>query len=352
MLSHEAASRSIQGAKAGADGLAPDRAEGTLAVENLRVEFAVPSGTVKSVDGVSFTVDRGKVLCIVGESGSGKSVTARAIMGLVAPPGRVVEGRILLNGQDLGRMSERKRAGLRGDRISMIFQNPMTSLNPAISVGDQVAESLILHRGMGKADARKEARSLLQLVGIPDPDRRASDYPNQFSGGMRQRIMIAIALSCKPEVLIADEPTTALDVSTQAQILWLLKDLQAKVGNVLVMITHDLGVVASIADDVLVMYSGRVVEKGPLSALFADPRHPYTQGLLQTVRALEDPAQPLNPIPGAPALAVGERNHCPFAPRCAHAVQRCRDEQPLLERIGPEHAVACHIRPAMEPVHE
>jgi oligopeptide/dipeptide ABC transporter ATP-binding protein len=322
-----------------------------LEVADLRVTFATAHGPVKSVDGVSFSAKKGRVLCIVGESGSGKSVTARAIMGLIAPPGRITGGSVRYNQLELRALTESQMAALRGDRIAMIFQNPMTSLNPAVTVGSQVAESLIIHRGMNPAAAQIEAIELLHRVRIPDAEKRHADYPGQFSGGMRQRIMIAAALSCRPDILIADEPTTALDVSTQAQILSLLREIQSEVQSVMIMITHDLGVVASIADDVLVMYSGRVAEMGPVGRIFAEPRHPYTQGLLRTVRSMEDPGRPLLPIPGAPPLAIGERRHCPFAARCSFVEQRCHSEMPRLAPVAPDHVVACHVRPQWEEAH-
>ncbi len=319
-----------------------------LEVCDLRTEFDTPGGVVHAVGGVSFSVERGKVLCIVGESGSGKSVTVRSILGLISPPGRVAGGRAYFHGKDLLAMSKRELNKIRGDRIAMVFQNPLTSLNPAMTVGDQVGESLIIHRGMSKSEARMEVIKLLRDVGIPSPEQRISDYPAQFSGGMRQRIMIASALSCRPEILIADEPTTALDVSMQAQILKLLKELQEEIHNALIMITHDLGVVAGIADDVIVMYSGKVVEKAPINEIYANPRHPYTQGLIDTVKALEDAEIDLAPIPGAPAIPRGEQLGCAFAPRCRYAQNKCRHASPELEMIGPDHIVACHFHASLE----
>ncbi|WP_299847836.1 ABC transporter ATP-binding protein [uncultured Roseovarius sp.] len=318
-----------------------------LEVTDLRTHFATARGKLHAVDGVSFSANSGQVLCIVGESGSGKSVTLRSIMQLVQKPGKVTHGSAKFHGEDLLTMSRREIQDIRGDRISMIFQNPLTSLNPAMTIGAQVTESLLLHRNMSKAEAAAEGVELLRQVGIPSPRDRLSDYPAQFSGGMRQRIMIAAALSCKPEILIADEPTTALDVSMQAQILQLLKALQAEISNLLIMITHDLGVVASIADEVMVMYAGRVVEKAPVREIFANPCHPYTQGLINTVRALEDSTQPLSPIPGTPAIPLGERTGCAFAPRCAFARDDCRQVTPTLESLGPDHTIACHVKPQM-----
>lgn len=322
-----------------------------LEVRDLRTHFDTKRGTLHAVDGVSFSVNPGRVLCIVGESGSGKSVTVTSLLGLIRRPGRVAGGAAKFHDEDLLSMSRRRIAEIRGDRISMIFQNPLTSLNPALTIGDQVSESLILHRGMSRAEARNEAVRLLRQVGIPSPKERVDDYPASFSGGMRQRIMIAAALSCKPELLIADEPTTALDVSMQAQILDLLKELQAEINNVLVMITHDLGVVASIADEVMVMYSGKVVEQAPVREIFAAPRHPYTQGLIDTVRALDDSSRPLQPISGTPAIPLGRRAGCAFAPRCGFATEQCRVEIPELEQVGPDHSVACHVKPEPERAH-
>lgn len=316
-----------------------------LQVRNLRTSFGEGRRAVHAVNGVSFDVQSGRVLCIVGESGSGKSVTVRSVMRLITSPGKITDGEALFHGEDMLQMSERKMEMLRGNKISMIFQNPLTSLNPAMTVGDQVGESLLLHRGMSPADAKAEVVSLLHQVGIPSPESRMSDYPAQFSGGMRQRIMIAAALCCKPEILIADEPTTALDVSMQAQILWLLAELQAEINNALIMITHDLGIVSTIADEVIVMYSGQVVEHASVEDIFARPRHPYTQGLIATVRALEDADLPLNPIPGTPTIPRGDQQGCSFAPRCLFATDYCRASKPELEMIDDGHKVACHIRP-------
>ncbi len=325
--------------------------EPILNVRDLRTHFEIKRGKLHAVDGVSFSVNPGRVLCIVGESGSGKSVTVMSLLRLIRRPGKVTGGTAVFHGDDLLTMSRQQLADIRGDRISMIFQNPLTSLNPALTIGDQVSEGLILHRGMGRREAQAEAVKLLRQVGIPSPKERVTDYPASFSGGMRQRIMIAAALSCKPELLIADEPTTALDVSMQAQILDLLKELQAEINNVLVMITHDLGVVASIADEVMVMYSGKVVEQAPVREIFAAPRHPYTQGLIATVRALDDASRPLHPIPGTPAIPLGQRMGCAFAPRCGFATDQCRLETPHLELVGSAHTVACHVKPDPDRTH-
>jgi oligopeptide/dipeptide ABC transporter ATP-binding protein len=322
-----------------------------LEVRDLQTRFETERGMLYAVDGVTFTVDGGQVLCIVGESGSGKSVTVRSLLRLIEAPGEIVGGAAYFHGKDLLSMPEEQLAALRGDKIAMVFQNPLTSLNPMTTIGDQVSEGLVLHRGMSKAEAKREAILLLRQVGIPAPEKRVWDYPAQFSGGMRQRIMIAAALSCKPEILIADEPTTALDVSTQAQILELMKDLQAEINNALIMITHDLGVVASIADDVIIMYAGRIVERASVGEIFSRPRHPYTQGLIETVKALEDPDRPLRPIPGTPAAPLGERKGCPFASRCAYVENRCRVEAPRLVQLGARHSAACHVLPETRAAH-
>ncbi len=318
---------------------------GLLEVDNLETRFASGRGEVRAVDGLSFRLEAGRVLCIVGESGSGKSVTARSVMRLVQPPGRIAGGSIRLGGQDLLALSEREMRALRGDRLAMIFQNPLTALNPGLTVGEQVAEGLILHRGMDRRSARREAMELLRKVGTPAAEERLDEYPARFSGGMRQRILIAAAIACGPELLIADEPTTALDVTMQAQILRLLKTLQAETGSGLIMITHDLGVVAAIADEVLVMYAGRAVEQGPVETIFEDPRHPYTIGLIETAQALEDVERPIVPIPGSPPVTLGERIGCAFAPRCRFAEARCRNEVPPLEALAADHRVACHVKP-------
>jgi oligopeptide/dipeptide ABC transporter ATP-binding protein len=317
-----------------------------LQVTGLTTQFTTPRGVIHAVDNVSFSVDAGKVLCIVGESGSGKSVAMRSLMQLIRPPGKVVGGTALYRGRDLLALSNKEIAELRGDKISMIFQNPLTALNPAITIGDQIAESLILHRGMNRKTARPLVIDLLKKVGISAAERRIDDYPAQFSGGMCQRILIATALSCQPDILIADEPTTALDVSIQAQILELLKELQSEINNALILITHDLGVVASIADEVMVMYAGQTIEQGPVEQMFAAPRHPYTQGLIDSAEALEDPKRAIRPIPGVPVVPIGDRRGCSFAPRCNFSDgTRCISQTPSLEKLTADHAVACHVKP-------
>jgi len=316
-----------------------------LAVEELKTYFFTRDGVVRAVDGVSFSVGRGETLAIVGESGCGKSVTSLSILRLIASPGRTVDGRVLLEGSDLLALPEGEMRRIRGDAISMIFQEPMTSLNPVLTIGHQIAEVLTLHRGASRDQAGKRAIEMLKLVHMPEPERRVQQYPHELSGGMRQRVMIAMALACEPRLLIADEPTTALDVTIQAQILELMRELKARTGAAIVLITHDLGVVAEMAERVVVMYAGRKVEEAPVAELFARPRHPYTRGLLDSIPRLSGgkraPLARLSEIAGTvPSLAepiVG----CAFAPRCAYATDRCRSTYPPLEEKRPGHSVAC-----------
>ena len=319
-------------------------AEPVLEVSDLQTYFYTRRGLVKAVDHVSFTVAAGETLAIVGESGCGKSITALSVMGLIpSPPGRIVGGSVKLHGQDLVRLSNDEMRKVRGNDISMIFQEPMTSLNPVLTIGDQIAEALILHQEMSKAAARARAVEMLRLVKIPEAERRAGEYPHQLSGGMRQRAMIAMALSCKPRVLIADEPTTALDVTIQAQILELILELQQQLGTAVVLITHDLGVVAETAQRVIVMYAGRKVEEAEVTALFDLPLHPYTRGLMGSIPHLdeEEVGGRLHEIPGmVPALnmlPVG----CAFAPRCPLASDHCRAEYPPYRELRPGHWTAC-----------
>ncbi len=315
-----------------------------LKVQGLKTYFRTDFGLVKAVDDVSFTLGRGETLAIVGESGSGKSVTALSIMGLVPdPPGEVVGGKIVFDGQNLLELSEEAMRPIRGNRIAMIFQDPMTSLNPVLTVGRQITEQLQLHLGMGISAARSRAAELLAMVGIPKPAGRLDDYPHQFSGGMRQRVMIAMALSCDPELLIADEPTTALDVTIQAQILELINRLKDELGTAVLIITHDLGIVAGMADEVLVMYAGRVVEEAPTDEIFADPRMPYTIGLLRSLPRLDEKAgRKLIPIRGTPPDLTALAPSCPFVPRCDYAVLgRCDQDVSRLRLIGEEHRAAC-----------
>jgi oligopeptide/dipeptide ABC transporter ATP-binding protein len=307
-----------------------------LDVNNLCVRFETHHGTVRAVEGVSFSLDEGETLGLVGESGSGKSVTNLGIMGLVpSPPGVVEAGHILLDGRDLVQMSEAQLRRVRGNEVAMIFQDPMTSLNPLLTVERQLTEVLELHRNMTRAEARRAAARGLDEVGIPDPERRLDQYPHELSGGMRQRVMIAMGLLCEPKLLLADEPTTALDVTIQAQILELMKDLQERRGTAIILVTHDLGVVAGMADRVHVMYAGRLVETGPIGPLFKDPRHPYTRGLLQSVpRLTGDPDLALDSIPGQPPDLADLPPGCAFAPRCSFATPACELDRP---RLDPEH---------------
>jgi oligopeptide transport system ATP-binding protein len=319
--------------------------ETLLAVENLKTYFYTRDGVVRAVDGVSFTLEAGQTLGVVGESGSGKSVTAMSIMRLIkGPQGRVVEGSIRFKGRDVLAMDDEAVRDLRGNRIAMIFQDPMTSLNPVFRVGDQIAESLRIHKGMSKAEAFERAVELLKLVGIPKAEARAKDYPHQFSGGMRQRAMIAMALACDPDVLIADEPTTALDVTIQAQILELMIELQQRTRSAIIMITHDLGVVADMADKVLVMYAGKPVEFGTADEVFYSPLHPYTWGLLDSLpRHDVSEKGELVPIVGQPPSLIDVPSGCAFHPRCPYARDICRTEVPEYRVIEGGHGSACHF---------
>jgi oligopeptide transport system ATP-binding protein len=317
-------------------------AETLLAVEDLRVEFSTRRGTVYAVNGISFEVARGDTLGIVGESGCGKSVTSLAILGLLARNGRVPSGRALFEGRDLIRQSDRSLRRIRGREIAMIFQDPMTSLNPVLTIGRQIREPLETHFDMNRKDAEQRAAELLDRVGIPRADERLRDYPHQFSGGMRQRAMIAMALACRPKLLIADEPTTALDVTIQAQILDLLRELVAEEHAALILITHDLGVVAGMCERVNVMYAGMFMETGSAEQLFERPRHPYTLGLLQSVPRLDAARRArLQPIEGAPRNMLNAPNACPFQPRCRYEVELSRVEVPPLVEIERGHKVAC-----------
>ncbi|MBO1415854.1 ABC transporter ATP-binding protein [Streptomyces sp. FH025] len=320
-----------------------------LEVEDLKVAFDTPRGTVRAVDGISFAVEAGRTLGLVGESGSGKSVTSLAVMGLHR--GAAVTGSIRLNGQELNGLGERELGAVRGRRIAMIFQDPLSSLHPFYTVGEQIAEHYRVHFKAGRKAGRARAIEMLAEVGIPEPARRVDEYPHQFSGGMRQRVMIAMALACEPELLIADEPTTALDVTVQAQILDLIARIQQERGLGVVMITHDLGVVARVAHEVLVMYGGRAAEQAPVERLFATPAHPYTRGLLDSLPRLDDTDDaPLRAIPGSPPSLIAPAPGCSFAPRCARTTAasgeehaRCLAERPLLGPLGPGHQAACHL---------
>ncbi|MEV0623920.1 ABC transporter ATP-binding protein [Nonomuraea sp. NPDC050404] len=318
-------------------------AEMLLSVEDLRVTFSGKGRPdAVAVDGVSFTVGAGESVALVGESGCGKSVTSLAVMGLLPPRGARAEGRVLFEGRDLLRMPESERRSVRGNQLAMVFQDPMTALNPLVPVGVQIAEVLERHRGLRARAARVEAAGLLTEVGIPDAARRAKAYPHQLSGGMRQRVLIAIALACRPRLLIADEPTTALDVTVQAQILELLRERVRDSGTALVMISHDLGVVAGLCDAVHVMYAGRIVESGPCRAVFHDPRHHYTAGLLASIPRLDsDRSQPLRPIPGTAANLLPWDTGCAFAPRCTHKVDTCLSGPPPAEPTTDDHLFRC-----------
>ncbi|GAB6877508.1 ABC transporter ATP-binding protein [Thermaerobacter litoralis] len=320
-------------------------AEPLLEVRGLRTEFHTGEGRFAAVDDVSFTIARGETVGLVGESGSGKSVTSLSILRLVpSPPGRITAGSILFEGQDLLRLSEAAMRRIRGNRISMIFQEPMTSLNPVFPVGKQIAEALQWHRGLSRRAAWERAVELLRLVGIPDPAARARQYPHQMSGGMRQRVMIAMAVACEPQLLIADEPTTALDVTVQAQILDLMKDLRRRLGTAILLITHDLGVVADMADRVLVMYAGRIVESAPVDDLFARPLHPYSEGLLASMPQLHRRQERLHVIPGQVPNPARLPTGCRFHPRCPYAIDICRQQEPVLAPAGEGRWVACWLR--------
>lgn len=314
-----------------------------LSVNNLNVSFRTDEGLVRAVRGVSFDVAKGETVGIVGESGSGKSVTNLAMMGLVPmPPGKIEAGTAMFGDKDLLRSSESELRKIRGRRIAMIFQDPMTALNPLMTIEQQLTEAPRLHLGMSRKEARKRAAEMLDLVGIASPEKRLRDYPHQFSGGMRQRVMIAMALSCEPDLLIADEPTTALDVTIQAQILDLLSDLQKRKGTSIILITHDLGVVAGHCDRVLVMYAGRVVEKAGIDELFASPKHPYTSGLLESLPRFDEAGQDrLLAIAGQPPDMTNVPNGCSFRPRCPYATEQCREIDPPLRQLSPARQSAC-----------
>jgi peptide/nickel transport system ATP-binding protein len=318
-----------------------------LEIEDLRVGFPTETGTLAAVGGLSLTVGEGETVAIVGESGSGKSVTAMSILRLIATPPARISGRVSFKGRDLFALPEAEMRRIRGNQISMIFQEPMSSLNPVMTVGAQIAEAVRLHQGASMAEAWRRAGEMLALVGIPAPQKRAREYPHQLSGGMRQRVMIAMALACNPELLIADEPTTALDVTVQAQILDLMGSLKARLGSAIILITHDLGVVAEIADRVVIMYGGHKVEEGTTRRIFAAARHPYTRGLLGAVPRLGSSLTPgqrgrLVEIPGAvPKVSDSDRG-CPYAPRCPGVTDICREAAPPMVTLAPDHLVACH----------
>ena len=320
-------------------------ADRLLEVNDLKTYFDTDEGTVRAVDGVSFHISRGETLAVVGESGSGKSVTSLSAMRLIpTPPGRIADGEILFEGRDLVTRPEREMRRIRGNEISMIFQEPMTSLNPVYTVGDQIAEAIVLHQGKSNREALRMSAEMLDLVGIPEPEKRIKNYPHQMSGGMRQRVMIAMALSCGPKLLIADEPTTALDVTIQAQILDLMRNLQNEIGMSILFITHDLGVVAEMADRVVVMYAGRAVEEGDVKDIFGAPKMPYTLGLLNSIPRVDKAAvhqQRLEAIPGNVPNPLYLPEGCAFHPRCRFVIDECKDEIPLLSDSGGGHMVRC-----------
>ena len=314
-----------------------------LEVNNLTTHFFTQDGVVKAVDGITYDLEEGEVLGVVGESGCGKSVHALSIMRLVpSPPGRTVAGNVVFEGEDLLQMDDAEMRNIRGNRIAMVFQEPMTSLNPVLTIGRQLTETLELHQGMSKQQARDRAAELLQTVGIPDAARRLVDYPHQFSGGMRQRVMIAMALSCNPKLIIADEPTTALDVTIQAQILELMQDLARDFGTAMIIITHNLGVVARYADNVNVMYAGKIIETGSAEEIYHNPRHPYTLALLNSVPRLDASERvKLDAIEGLPPDLVNLPEGCSFAPRCKYIYEKCVEETPVLEMANEGHTSAC-----------
>jgi oligopeptide transport system ATP-binding protein len=316
-----------------------------LEVKGLHTQFFTQDGVVNAVNGISYTLDEGETLGIVGESGCGKSVGVMSLIRLIPmPPGRVVAGEVWFEGRDLLKLDDDEIRQVRGNRIAMIFQDPMTSLNPVLTIGRQITEALELHLGMDKEQARKRSAELLALVGIPGAEGRLDDYPHQFSGGMRQRVMIAMGLSCNPQLLIADEPTTALDVTIQAQIVELVKKLRDEIGMAIIWITHDLGVVAGLADRMIVMYAGFIVEESAVKELYANPRHPYTLGLLGSLPRLdEERPTRLRSIEGLPPDLIDLPPGCPFYARCTYRIDRCQRENPPLETVGPHHRVACWV---------
>jgi len=325
-----------------------------LAVRDLKTVFHTQDGIVHAVNGVNFHVDEGELLAVVGESGSGKSVAMMSLLRLLPiPPAEIASGEVIFQGRDLTKIDMKELRQVRGARIGFIFQDPMTSLNPVFTVGYQIMEPLRKHMGLSRREARKRAAELLDLVGIPSPEDRLDDYPHQFSGGMRQRVVIAIALACDPNVLIADEPTTALDVTVQAQILELVRELRQKLGMAIIWITHDLGVAAGIADRIMVMYGGQIVEHASTAEIFADPRHPYTRALLDSLPGRHGRDQPLSSIGGQPPLLMTAPSFCPFQARCPHAFDRCLRENPPLEQIARGHDVACWLHvPNAEARHD
>ncbi|HAS92809.1 MAG TPA: ABC transporter ATP-binding protein [Sedimentibacter sp.] len=321
-----------------------------LQVKDLYTSFFTSSGEVKAVNGVSFNLEEGKVLGIVGESGSGKSVTAYSILQILTNPGRIVSGSIKLKGQELVGCSKETMQKIRGNQISIIFQDPMTSLNPVFTIGNQLMEAILLHTNRNKEEAKARAIEMLKLVGVNEPEKRIEQYPHEFSGGMRQRVMIAMALACEPDILIADEPTTALDVTIQAQILDLMKELQKKLGMAIILITHDLGVVAEMCDDIIVMYAGQISERGTADDIFYNPKHEYTKGLLKSIPTVQDEKQRLKPIGGNPVDLLNMPAGCPFAPRCDNAMKICLTVNPVEMTIEGKHTSRCwmNVREGIE----
>jgi len=321
-----------------------DKEESSMAlleVTDLHTSFFTDAGEVKAVDGVSFFLDRGKVLGIVGESGSGKSVTAYSIMQILAPTGKIVSGSVKFDGKELVGLPEKEMRHVRGNRISIIFQDPMTSLNPTYTIGHQLMEAILLHTSRTRRQARERAVEMLKLVNVNEPEKRMKQYPYELSGGMRQRVMIAMALACEPDILIADEPTTALDVTIQAQILELMRDLQQKLGMAIIMITHDLGVVAQMCDEVVVMYAGAICEQGTADEIFYNPHHEYTKGLMRSIPTAENNGQRLQPITGTPIDLLNMPAGCPFAPRCESCMKVCLSARPPKMIINDEHMATC-----------
>lgn len=317
-------------------------AEKTIEIKDLVVEYRTRSGVVQALNGLSLSIEKGKTLGLVGETGAGKTTAGLAVLGLIpSPPGVIISGEILLNGKDLRALTDKEMDQIRGDAVAMIFQDPMTSLNPVMTVGDQIAEAIKIHEGLNHGDALKKAEEMLEMVGIPR--ERAKEYPHQFSGGMKQRVVIAIALSCTPGLLIADEPTTALDVTIQAQVLEMMKGLKEKYEMSMLMITHDLGIVAEICDEVSVVYAGRVVEHGTLADVFDNTRHPYTEGLFNSLPNIENQAEKLKPIRGLMPDPTDLPLGCPFYPRCDHAMEICRTKKPPKVYRNETHFVECHL---------
>lgn len=317
--------------------------EKILEIKGLKTSFTTHIGDIQAVRGTNFYLNKGEAIGIVGESGCGKSVSMMSIMGLLSSNGKIVDGEVLFEGKDISKATDKEMEQVRGNKISMIFQDPMTSLNPVLTIGDQLTEPLIKHKGMNKKEAMAEAVKMLGLVGIPSPEKRINQYPHEFSGGMRQRVMIAMGLACNPKVLIADEPTTALDVTIQAQILDLMRNIKKEHDTAILLITHDLGVVAEMADYVVVMYAGKVVEEGPVLEIFKNPSHPYTRGLLKSKPSITEEKEELYAIPGQVPNPIGIKDSCYFHERCSECMGKCKNTIPKLHEIGENHKVACWL---------